>query len=59
MERDSELPVFTILTKDAAAHVEHIHNRMPMIFRQDTAQEWLSQGQHAISVDNVVFEPCA
>lgn len=61
MERDSELQVFTVLTREAAPHISHIHNRMPVIIPQTLAHGWLYDGTNAMqeAVENVAIEPVA
>lgn len=41
MEKESDLPVFVILTREAASNLIAIHDRMPMIARQESALGWL------------------
>ncbi len=44
LEKESELPVFTILTMDAAPNLTIIHNRMPVIPPKEQAFAWLNGG---------------
>ena len=41
-EKDNQLPVFTILTREAAPEIAYIHNRMPLILPRWLCEEWLS-----------------
>ena len=41
-EPNRSLPVFSILTKEAAPDLQHIHNRMPVIIPRAHCDEWLS-----------------
>ena len=43
METDGNLtyPSFTILTRDSAGTMRSIHDRMPVIFRQDDIEYWI------------------
>lgn len=41
-EPNQSLPVFSILTKEAAPDIQHIHNRMPVIIPKAYCDEWLS-----------------
>lgn len=44
LEKESDLPVFVIMTKDAAPNLSVIHNRMPVISRKEDALAWLRDG---------------
>ena len=39
------LPVFTVLTRDAEAGLELIHDRMPLILPQELVADWVSPDQ--------------
>lgn len=41
-EPNQSLPVFSILTKEAAPDIQHIHTRMPFIIPREHCHEWLS-----------------
>ena len=41
-EKDSRLPLFVILTKDAAPGIAYIHSRMPVILPSEAREAWLS-----------------
>ncbi len=41
-EKDSKLPLFVILTRDAAPGIAHIHSRMPVILSREGREAWLS-----------------
>lgn len=41
LEKESDLPVFTIITMDAAPNLVAIHNRMPVIPPKEQAFAWL------------------
>lgn len=43
LEPDEPMASFTILTREADAHIAHIHDRMPVILPGDWADAWLSQ----------------
>ena len=38
---ENSLPVFVILTREAAGDIEFIHNRMPLIMPDDLVDEWI------------------
>ena len=42
-EPERRLPVFSILTRDAAPEIAFIHPRMPIIFSEGTAMKWLER----------------
>ena len=42
-EEKSPLPVFTVLTREAAPAIAFIHDRMPVIFSEGAKEQWLSQ----------------
>jgi len=46
IEEDKELPVFTILTRDAVESINFIHDRMPVIIPQDKWKDWLNIGKN-------------
>ena len=41
-EKDIPLPVFVILTREAAPGLSQIHDRMPVILAKEMQREWLS-----------------
>jgi len=41
-EKDAKLPVFVILTRDAAPGLAFIHNRMPVILPRKAREAWLT-----------------
>jgi putative SOS response-associated peptidase YedK len=41
-EKDSKLPLFVILTRDAAPGLKYIHSRMPVILPGESREAWLS-----------------
>lgn len=41
-EKDSKLPLFVILTRDAAPGIAYIHSRMPVILPREAREAWLS-----------------
>lgn len=41
-EQGQELPVFVILTREAAPAIAQIHDRMPVILPQDACSAWIS-----------------
>ena len=43
-----EIPRFVILTQAAAPGIEHIHDRMPVMFDSSQAQSWLDEGMSAV-----------
>lgn len=56
-----QMPVFTILTKEASEDIKFIHDRMPLIFRDEDADHWINYTQSrkdiiGKAVDNVLFE---
>jgi len=55
-------PVFSIITRDAATQIRHIHDRMPVILDEVSAKQWLMPGANVedvlrTAVQGVVFEP--
>ena len=36
------LPCFTVLTRDAAAEIRFIHDRMPVMLSKDVIDDWIS-----------------
>jgi putative SOS response-associated peptidase YedK len=36
-----QVPIFSILTKEAAGIVKDIHNRMPVILDKDSLRDWI------------------
>ncbi len=58
---DMQVPMFTVLTKEAVGTVRNIHDRMPVILGKDSLQDWIRpDGEpHAIverALSNMVFE---
>ena len=43
-EADKPLPMFTILTREAAEDIQFVHDRMPVILPHDMAMGWLEPG---------------
>jgi len=43
-EKDIPLPVFVILTREAAPGLSQIHDRMPVVLPREMQREWLSSG---------------
>ena len=41
MIKGVKVPVFTILTTEAAEEVRFIHDRMPMMLAEDDAEKWV------------------
>ena len=55
-EESSKIPVFVILTREAAAEISFIHDRMPVILPREAQREWLSpQGD----IRGILHEPAA
>ncbi len=57
-EQDSPLPVFVILTRDAAPGFSHIHQRMPVIIPRDRMGAWLLESADAMKdpLTDVLFQ---
>ena len=58
---DMQVPVFSVLTKEAAGTVRDIHDRMPLILDKETVKEWIRpDGDPSTIVEkaltNMVFE---
>lgn len=49
-ESSSDLPVFVILTQNAAEEIAFIHDRMPVILSRDAQKEWLSPKGDVLSI---------
>ena len=55
-------PEFVVVTRDAAPHISHIHDRMPVILPRQAAKEWLRPSADVLGVLaqatlDVCFEP--
>lgn len=46
-EEDTPLPVFTILTREAAPDIACFHDRMPVIIPDHLKDDWLDRGQNS------------
>ncbi|GHU79710.1 DUF159 family protein [Clostridia bacterium] len=44
LRRESPVPVFTIITREAAPELAHIHDRMPFILTDNQIPAWLEGG---------------
>ena len=42
LESEKDIPVFTILTRDAAPDIKFIHHRMPVILPKGARNDWLN-----------------
>ncbi len=56
-----QVPMFTVLTREAAGTVRDIHDRMPVILDKDSLQDWVRpDGDHSAIVEkalsNMVFD---
>ena len=47
LEKEKNIPVFTILTRDAAPDIKFIHHRMPVILPKGARSEWLNLDNNA------------
>ena len=47
---EQEKPVFTILTREAAEGIRHIHDRMPVMLDDASARQWLNMHEPAGSI---------
>ena len=61
-EQGETHPVFSIITRDAAPQIRHIHDRMPVILDEKAAKQWLTPGADVDdvlhkAVQGVAFEP--
>lgn len=59
--RGMQVPMFTVLTREAAGSVKDIHDRMPVILGKDSLQDWIRpDGDPSTIVEkalsNMVFE---
>ena len=41
---ENDMPVFVILTRDAAEDLRFIHDRMPLIMPKDLIDKWINPG---------------
>lgn len=62
MEKDSTLPVFSILTRAATQHIRFIHDRMPVILDAQARDAWLGgdddvQGLFEHSIQMIDYRP--
>lgn len=60
-EADKKLPVFVILTRDAAPDIRFIHDRMPVILNKEAREAWLSDstditGVISSAIENIIPE---
>ncbi len=56
-----QVPVFSVLTKEAAGIVKDIHDRMPLILDKEDVKEWIRPDGDPSSIaekalTNMVFE---
>ncbi|WP_295095540.1 SOS response-associated peptidase family protein [Ruminococcus sp.] len=56
-----QVPMFTVLTREAAGTVKDIHDRMPVILGRDTLMDWIRPDGDSFSITekaltNIVFE---
>ena len=61
-EREKQLPVFVILTRDASPGIRFIHDRMPVILPPDARDAWVSDsaditGIIAAAMDDIISVP--
>lgn len=49
-EADKPLPVFVILTRDAAPSISNIHDRMPVILPKEARDAWVSDSTDITSI---------
>jgi putative SOS response-associated peptidase YedK len=62
-EASAKTPVFTIITREAASGISHIHDRMPLILKEGDVAAWLgskvgvSAHQAAWAEDDVIAVP--
>lgn len=47
---EGKMPVFSILTRDPAESIIHIHNRMPVILPNEIAKDWLNPKYSAAEI---------
>ncbi len=60
-ESEKQLPVFVILTRDAAPGIRYIHDRMPVILSKEAREAWVSDtaditGILATALDDITAE---
>ena len=53
---ENGLPVFVVLTRDAAGEVAAIHDRMPVMLEEDSIQDWISPGADPGEVLNKMID---
>ena len=61
-EQGEPHPVFSIITREAATQIRHIHDRMPVILDEAAAKQWLTPDADVedvlrTAVQSVIFEP--
>jgi putative SOS response-associated peptidase YedK len=49
-EQEKQLPVFVILTRDAAPGIRFIHDRMPVILPKEAREAWVSDSADITSI---------
>ena len=62
VEREGELPVFAILTREPADRIRFIHDRMPVILSKAGQEAWMSGDKNVARIfgltkNDVVYEP--
>ena len=56
-----QIPMFSILTREAAGTVKDIHDRMPLILDKENVKEWIRPNRDPSTIvekalSNMVFE---
>ena len=58
-EKESKLPLFVILTREAAPGLQFIHERMPVILTKDAREAWLSDSTDITGIINAAMQDLA
>ena len=53
-EQNEALPVFVILTREAAPAIAEIHDRMPVILPEDVQRDWVSGGDAGAIMERAI-----
>ena len=51
-----KVPVFTILTTEAAEEIRFIHDRMPVMLAKDDAEKWIGMNGDMREFSNIEYD---
>ena len=55
--REQSMNTFTILTQEATAEIQHIHNRMPVLVDDNEGESWLNHAQLSFTNPKIDVHP--